>query len=482
MPTPENRTRDQQRKRARTIALTLALLTASGALLLAACGGNETVPSSAAPPVEPAPTLASSLAPTDYTEVGSDYAAARSALLDGDIQGVRASFSEQLRRELPAHELEAAIEGLRGDRVQFDGQIGSGAEETHVTFWGRLVDGTISGNLAIDRNLARFSLEQISPARPAAPLAGRWEGAVRLGEMELPIAVAFEGKGNDLSGTIDVPDEAVFEAQLNNVSFVSSVETGELQAESGLVLSPDAELYLSEHSWGPSTLVVTVVFDGSGAVVGLEEPSWRIPLPPDPLADFSSTTAYRLPFDGVWFVSSGGPTELETHHVAAPAQRHGYDLVIWNEGGAHRAAGTRNEDHWAWGAPVLAPASGTVVAVVDGISDNTPGGTNTEAHPAGNHVVLRTGSDEFLFLAHFQMGTIGVQEGDEVSTGTVLGLAGNSGNSFGPHVHIHLQDEADFHSRTARGLPLPFTGYFENGELHESGSPIRGDLVQHRGS
>ena len=136
----------------------------------------------------------------------------------------------------------------------------------------------------------------------------------------------------------------------------------------------------------------------------------------------------------------------------------------------------------AWGAPVLAPASGTVVAVVDGISDNTPGGTNTEAHPAGNHVVLRTGSDEFLFLAHFQMGTIGVQEGDEVSTGTVLGLAGNSGNSFGPHVHIHLQDEADFHSRTARGLPLPFTGYFENGELHESGSPIRGDLVQHRGS
>ena len=66
--------------------------------------------------------------------------------------------------------------------------------------------------------------------------------------MELPIAVAFEGKGNDLSGTIDVPDEAVFEAQLNNVSFVSSIETGELQAESGLVLSPDAELYLSEHS------------------------------------------------------------------------------------------------------------------------------------------------------------------------------------------------------------------------------------------
>ena len=526
-------TRNAQRERPWTIGLTVAALTACGALLLAACGGDDAVstppatqsaepaPASAPEPVAPAPAqpapaapepaapvrpaappdqpdsapggAPSSSVPTDYADVAPGYHATRIALLDagrnvvetvlnGDPQTAWARFSEELQRALPAHELEAAIEELRGDRVQFGGRVGSGTDETNVTFWGRLVGDTIVGDLAIDRDVASFSLERLSQARPASRLAGQWEGAVTSGAMELPIAVTFKGKGTKLRGTINVPDVDIVDARLDDVSFETSVETGEFQAESALLVSPDARLYLSEYSWGSSTLVMTVGLDASGAVVALEEPSWRIPPQPDPHADLAGTTEFRLPFDGIWSVSSGGPTELETHHVAAPSQRHGYDLIVWNDGGPHRGDGMRNDDHWAWSEPTLAPASGTIVAVVDGITDNAPGVTNTAAHPAGNHVVLRTGADEFVFIGHLQQGTISVEDGDAVGAGAVLGLTGNSGNSFAPHVHIHLQDEADFFSPTARGLPLPFTTYFLNGELVERASPIRGDLVQHRAS
>ena len=150
------------------------------------------------------------------------------------------------------------------------------------------------------------------------------------------------------------------------------------------------------------------------------------------------------------------PLELQNHHVAAPSQRHGYDLVIWKDGGTYRGDGTRNEDYWAWGQPVLAPAGGTIVAVLDGLEDNTPGILKPEPHPAGNHVVLKSGAGEFLHIGHMQQGSIRVKEGDKVTIGAVLGLTDNSGNSTGPHIHIHLQDEQDFFSRTATGLPLPF--------------------------
>ena len=66
-----------------------------------------------------------------------------------------------------------------------------------------------------------------------------------------------------------------------------------------------------------------------------------------------------------------------------------------------------------------------------------------------------------------------------MTAGTLLGLTGNSGNSSGPHIHIHVQDEADFFSRTATGLPLPFTNYHLNGEPVSAVEPVQGDLIQH---
>ena len=84
-----------------------------------------------------------------------------------------------------------------------------------------------------------------------------------------------------------------------------------------------------------------------------------------------------------------------------------------------------------------------------------------------------------MHIGHLQQGSIRVKEGDRVAAGTVLGLTGNSGNSTGPHIHIHVQDEQDFFSRTATGLPLPFTSFRSNGEPVSAVEPVQGDLIQH---
>lgn len=65
----------------------------------------------------------------------------------------------------------------------------------------------------------------------------------------------------------------------------------------------------------------------------------------------------------------------------------------------------RNEDYYAYGQPVLAPADGTVITVVDGLPDNQPQIETNEQHLAGNHVVIQTGESEFVFLAHLQPGS-----------------------------------------------------------------------------
>ncbi|MGB3306700.1 MAG: M23 family metallopeptidase [Thermomicrobiales bacterium] len=98
-------------------------------------------------------------------------------------------------------------------------------------------------------------------------------------------------------------------------------------------------------------------------------------------------------------------------------------------------------------------------------------------HPAGNHVVLQTADGEFVFLAHMQKGSVRVSEGDTVRSGDLLGLVGNSGNTSKPHLHIHVQDTADFHATNAVGLPLAFGDIDVNGTAVAHAAPVQGDFI-----
>ena len=66
-------------------------------------------------------------------------------------------------------------------------------------------------------------------------------------------------------------------------------------------------------------------------------------------------------------------------------------------------------------------------------------------------VTLDIGGGVYVFYAHFKPGSIRVKQGDRVKRGQVIGLVGNSGNSRGPHLHLHFESEPV--ALSSEGLP-----------------------------
>lgn len=132
-------------------------------------------------------------------------------------------------------------------------------------------------------------------------------------------------------------------------------------------------------------------------------------------------------------------------------------------------------DHVAgFGRPIIAPADGTVVFVQRGVPDQPYEGFDESLYLLpdgleaiwGNAVVIDHGEGEFSALLHMQQGSVLVELGDQVRQGQRIGALGNSGASFGPHLHYHLQDGPELLNHS--GLPLSFDDveipYFRRGE------------------
>lgn len=58
----------------------------------------------------------------------------------------------------------------------------------------------------------------------------------------------------------------------------------------------------------------------------------------------------------------------------------------------------------------------------------------------GNQVRIKTAYGSVL-LGH--LASVGVQPGQRVTPGMVLGTVGSTGKSTGPHLHFELRDQAD---------------------------------------
>ena len=114
-----------------------------------------------------------------------------------------------------------------------------------------------------------------------------------------------------------------------------------------------------------------------------------------------------------------------------------------------------------YGAEIHAVAPGKVVAVVDDLPQQTPGANPTGLpvdQYGGNHVVQDIGGGHYAFYAHLETGDgVKVKVGDELSTGDVVGLLGNSGNSDSPHLHFHIMDGPD--PLASNGLPFVFSSF-----------------------
>jgi hypothetical protein len=154
------------------------------------------------------------------------------------------------------------------------------------------------------------------------------------------------------------------------------------------------------------------------------------------------------------------------------------DFIAVDERGRSAARGWRTafateapELFRGFGAPILAPAAGMVVAAHDGEPDHEARRSQLALVPyalsqarrvragiaaiAGNHVVLALNPQgPFLLLAHLRRGTVRVSVGDVLDAGDEVGRCGNSGNSTQPHVHVQATDSLRW--PTARGLPIAF--------------------------
>ncbi len=186
------------------------------------------------------------------------------------------------------------------------------------------------------------------------------------------------------------------------------------------------------------------------------------------------------PLTGEWFVYNGGRSVLLTGHTLG--EKNAVDFARFGANGRTHTGGTDAPltDYAGFGAPLLAPADGRVVAVIDHYADE-PVGTNG---PRANALVVDIGGGRYVAMAHLKQGSVTVQVGDSVVSGQLLAAVGNNGNSSQPHLHLQVQDSpADMNAeRTypmvfrnvdiARGGPWPWG---VDGELR------LGDLVKGSG-
>ena len=89
---------------------------------------------------------------------------------------------------------------------------------------------------------------------------------------------------------------------------------------------------------------------------------------------------------------------------------------------------------------ITAHSDGDVVAVVSNINYNTSG---SGRRIYGNYVKIKHDNGMYTLYAHMKYGSVEVKVGQRVSRGQVIGYMGNTGYSFGAHLHFEVRNEND---------------------------------------
>jgi len=164
-----------------------------------------------------------------------------------------------------------------------------------------------------------------------------------------------------------------------------------------------------------------------------------------------------------WFAVNGccGPNvhrdtriAIDGSHIAT-SETFAIDWTRVENGQMFQGDGATNEQHFAYGAELLAVADGVVVSARDGMPEETPFkpvvSVKGPADYGGNHVIIEIAPETFAAYAHIQTGSVAVKVGDRIKAGDVIGRLGNSGNTTAPHLHFAILDKANFFA--GRSLP-----------------------------
>lgn len=114
---------------------------------------------------------------------------------------------------------------------------------------------------------------------------------------------------------------------------------------------------------------------------------------------------------------------------------------------------------------IIAIAEGKVVSAVDGISGHD------EYNTCGNFVKIKHADGKYTRYLHMLKDSVCVKVGDTVKKGAKLGMMGNTGYSFGKHLHFDVSDGTTFED------PLPYLKGDKNFNVPSGTQFAKGDKV-----
>lgn len=239
-------------------------------------------------------------------------------------------------------------------------------------------------------------------------------------------------------------------------------------------VAPMVAVYPTEFERGKMELLIAL--DAAGEVGGLRIAA---PQPEKPKNTSRNKTKLILPFKGEWLVFWGGDTPEQNYHQEVAVQRFAFDILkVDASGKTHTGDGTKNEDYYAFGQELVAPADGVVTDVVSGVRDNAPNVRNP-LMAVGNMVMIRHADGEVSMFAHLKFGSPLVKVGQSVKKGQIIGLCGNSGNSTEAHLHYQLQETNLFEAEGTLKVFFEKIAVKRDGkiEMKNDYSPVKDDLV-----
>ncbi len=308
--------------------------------------------------------------------------------------------------------------------VRFTGRAPAG--ESFAVEWvspaGAVVESTVYADLPPGRTLCVVNALQIGGFAPATQ-PGRWRVRVVAGgrvagerEFEIlgrptPLAVRVSAAGPEglVLDTLGAePDTTVNIARYREnagweyvaVVLASQREGGRMRADPG-PLEPGEYLVILRNPNGD------------------ESPPARFVV--------ASADAYRKPFPD-------GETWRVTQRPYGAFSHYGRALHAWD----------------------FAPVEGRFVTAMRGgvvLARDLRMGQTPDQRLFGNYITIRHGDGTYAHYAHLKSGTFRVRTGQRVEAGQVLAEAGNSGYSFGRHVHVHVTREP---SIAAPSIPFRF--------------------------
>jgi urea transporter/murein DD-endopeptidase MepM/ murein hydrolase activator NlpD len=194
------------------------------------------------------------------------------------------------------------------------------------------------------------------------------------------------------------------------------------------------------------------------------------------LQRFKNETFVKMepPFFGKWKISQGHNGNITHKDDYAFA----WDFVVTNdEDKTYKQPGKSVTDFYCYNLPVLAPATGQVVEVIDGIDDNQIGDVNLNEN-WGNTIIIKHADFLFSKLSHIKKDSFKVAKGDHINKGDVVAYCGSSGRSPEPHLHFQLQTSPYL---GAKSYKFPMAYYLTQNDntfsFHSFENPKEGEQI-----